>query len=204
MEIHELKAGFRKESGKGSARRLRKAGLIPAILYGPHREPIHLTVNSTVFTKLLRHKDENVFINLIIDERKKTDQIAIIKELQIDPISRRFLHVDFCEIDMEHEIVLDIPIHLTGTPKGTESGGELHHLKRDLKVSCLPAVLPEFIEVDVTGLEIGDAMKVQDLLRMEGVAFLDHDDTVIATVTSAKVPLHPVKEEEQEPSEQET
>lgn len=199
MEAHELRARYRKESGKGPARRLRKAGFVPAILYGRRREPLQLAVLSSDLAKLVSNREENVFINLIIGDEKKTENISIIKEIQVEPVSRRFLHVDFCEIDLTHEITVEVPIHLIGTPKGVENGGELHHLKRHVKVSALPASLPEYIEVDVTHLDIGDAIHIDDIVAAQGVTILDQGDTAIAMVTGQRVEVSPVPEEQETP-----
>ena len=208
MEISELKASRRKDIGKGVARRLRKNGFVPAVVYGSKTEPVLLSINSAELIKILKGKEENVFINLHVDNDKKIEKFTLIKELQIEPVSRKFLHIDFFEIDKKQAITLDIPIHFTGVAPGVETGGELHHIKRDIKVSCLFAVLPEFVEVDVSGLNIGDSIKVHDIKLPEGITVLDPEDTIIASVTAPKVTvkaelveeLEQVPEESQEPA----
>jgi len=205
MEINELKARLRKDTGKGVARKLRKDGLVPAIFYGPKSEPILLAVNSSDLIKLLKGKEENVFINLIIENGQKIEKFTLIKELQIEPVSRKFRHVDFYEIDMEHAMTLDVPIHFTGDAAGVESGGELHYVKREIKISCLFAVLPKFVEVDVSALEIGGSIKVQDIKLPEGITILDPEDTIIAAISAPKtaVKAEPTEEQEAlEPQEQ--
>ena len=201
MEISELKARLRKDAGKGVARRLRKDGMVPAIFYGPKTEPVLLAVNSSDLRKLLKGKEENVFINLIVENGKIIQKFTLIKELQIEPVSRKFLHVDFYEIDMEQTMTLDIPIHFTGEAMGVETGGDLHYVKRDIKVSCLFAVLPEFIEVDVSGLQIGDSIKVQDIKLPDGITVLDTEDTILASVSAPKTAVKAEPGEEQEPAE---
>lgn len=201
MEISELNARLRKDTGKGIARRLRKEGLMPAIVYGPKTESLLLEVNSSELMKILRGKEENVFINLRIDNDKIIDKFTIIKELQIDPVSRKFFHVDFCEIDKTQAITLDIPIHFKGEAKGVDAGGDLHHIKREIKVSCLFSMLPEFIEVDISELNIGDSMKVHEIKLPEGIAILDHEDTILASVTAPKTTVKVEELEAQEPVE---
>jgi len=201
MEISELKASRRTDIGKGVARRLRKNGFVPAVVYGSKTEPILLSVNSADLTKILKGKEENVFINLHVDNGKKMEKFTLIKELQIDPVSGRFLHIDFFEIDKKQSITLDIPIHFTGEAAGVETGGDLHHIKRDIKVSCLFAALPEYIEVDVSGLNIGDSIKVDDIKLPEGITVLDPEDTIIASVTAPKVTVKVEQVEEQVPEE---
>lgn len=200
MEISELKASLRKAAGKGVSRRLRKEGMTPAVFYGPKNEPVLLAVNSTDLKKILKGKEENIFINLQIVNGGQMEKFTLIKELQIDPVSRKFLHVDFCEIDMEHAITVDVPIHFKGQAIGIDNGGDLHHIKREIKVSCLFNVLPEFVEVDVSALDIGDSIKVQNIKLPDGVNILDPQDMIIASVTAPKavVTAETVVEEEQE------
>lgn len=203
MEINELKATLRNDTGKGVARRLRQNGLVPAVVYGRKKETLLLAVNSSELTKLLKGKEENVFINLLVENGKKVEKFTLIKELQINPVTGKFLHVDFCEIDKRQVITLDIPIHFKGEAIGVEAGGDLHHVKRDIKISCLFAAIPDFIEVDVSHLNIGDSIKVQDLKLPQGVTILDHEDTIIASVTAPKITVKAVQvEEEQAPAEE--
>jgi len=194
MEATELKACIRNTSGKGPARRFRKEGLIPAVFYGRGEEAIHLSVNAAELLKIIRAKKENVFIKLLIDGEKNLEKLSLIKELQIEPVSRRFYHADFYEVRMDHRLTLDVPLHFAGIPVGVVNGGELQHLKRDLKITCLPSVLPDFIEIDVTGLEIGDSIKVQDILVPEGITVLDPGDVGVAMVAIVKVSVPQVEE----------
>jgi large subunit ribosomal protein L25 len=199
MQISELKASLRTASGKGVSRRFRREGLTPAVFYGPKSEAVLLTVNSSDLMKVLKGKEENIFINLLIGTGKKMEKFTLIKELQIDPLSGKFLHVDFCEIDMEHAITVDVPIHFKGHAIGVDNGGDLHHVKREIKVSCLFTVLPEFVEIDISGLNIGDSIKVQDIKLPDGVNVLDPHDTIIASVTAPRIveKAEPVVEEQE-------
>jgi len=196
MEATELKAFTRKETGKGPARRFRKEGSIPAVFYGRGEEAIHLSVNAAELLKIIRAKKENIFIKLLIEGEKHLEKLSLIKELQIEPVSRRFYHADFYEVRMDHKLTLDVPLHFAGSPVGVQNGGELQHLKRDLKVSCLPSVLPNFIEIDVTGLEIGDSIKVQDIRVPEGITVLDPGDVSVAMVAVVKVSVPQAEVEE--------
>jgi large subunit ribosomal protein L25 len=187
MEATELKAFTRKETGKGPARRFRMEGSIPAVFYGRGEEAIPLTVNAAELLKVIKAKKENIFIKLMIEGEQQLEKLSLIKELQIEPVSRRFYHVDFYEIRMDHKLTLDVPLRFAGIPVGVVNGGELQHLKRDLKISCLPSVLPDFIEIDVAGLEIGDSIKVQDIRVPDGVTVLDPGDVGVAMVAVVKV-----------------
>ena len=187
MEATELKACIRTTSGKGPARRFRKEGRIPAVFYGQGAEAIHLSVNAAELLKIIRAKKENVFIKLMIDGDNSPEKLSLLKELQVEPVSRRFYHADFYEVRMDHRLTLDVPLHFTGIPVGVVNGGELQHLKRDLKICCLPSVLPDFIEIDVTSMEIGDSIKVQDIPVPDGVSVLDPGDVGVAMVAIVKV-----------------
>lgn len=195
MEATELKACIRKESGKGPARRIRKEGLIPAVFYGRGEEAIPLSVNAAGLRKIIKEKGDNVFIKLLIEGQERQEKLSLIKELQIEPVSRRFRHADFYEIRMDHKLTIDVPLHFTGNPVGVVNGGELQQLKRDLKISCLPSALPDFIEVDVSGLDIGDSLKVQDIKTPEGIAVLDPGDVGVVMVAVVKVAVPKAEEE---------
>lgn len=196
MEINELNALVRAASGKGHSRRLRTKGMIPAVFYGPGTEAILLDVNAAELMNL-RKKEEKGFIKLMIaGQDNKFEKLAVLKELQIEPLSRRLVHADFYEITMDHKFTFDIPIHFSGKPKGVDDGGELHLLKRELKVSCLPGVRPEFVAADISGLQIGDSFKVHDLATSDGVVVLDHADTVVATLSAPKAIIKPEGEAE--------
>jgi len=199
MEITELKAQVRREKGKGQARRLREEGLIPAVFYGPKVENILLAVKTKELLEL-RKKAENVFVRLILkDEDSVDEKLSILKEVQIEPLTRKILHADFYEINLEHKFTFDVPIHLVGEPVGIAQGGELHHLKRELKISCLPRFRPESLTLDVSGLRIGDSLKVRDVKLPEEVTVLDHEDSVIAAVAAPKVATVEEKPTEETP-----
>jgi large subunit ribosomal protein L25 len=198
MEAIALNAIVRKETGKGPARRLRMAGGVPAVFYGPRAETMSLSVDASDLLKLLRKREENVFIRLIIDDDgNKYEKMSMVKEVQLEPVSRRFFHADFYEISMDLPFTFDVPIHFKGTPVGVENGGELQHVRRELKVSCIPMKLPDFIEVDISGLNIGDHFSVRDISGLDDLRLLDARDVVIATVSAPKATA--VKAETEEP-----
>jgi len=120
----------------------------------------------------------------------KVEKLSIIKDLQIDTIHRKPVHVDFYEIRMDRTLTVDVPIIFTGNPVGVvEEGGELQQIKRVLKVSGLPSDLPESLEVDISGLTIGDSIKVRDIAIKDGVQILDLDDVAVVSVVTARMTL---------------
>ena len=180
-------------------------GLIPAVVYGKGDSAIPLTVDESDLQKILRAKKEKHFIKLLIEGDQHTEKVSILKELQYKPASRRLYHVDFYEISMDQKLTVDIPLKFTGIPVGVVNGGELQHLKRDLKISCLPSDLPDEIEVDISGLQIGDSIKVRDIPIPNGITVVDHGDVGIAVVYEVKVAAVAETEEtesEETPSEE--
>jgi len=199
METMELSANIRKESGKGPARRLRAGGRVPAVFYGSGTDSISISVSTEELLDFLKERKESVFVKLMIEDGKnRTEKLAMIKELQTSPVTRSPYHVDFYEVRMDHKITLGIPIHIIGTPAGVEMGGELHHLKRDLNIAGLPSVMPESVEVDVSGLGIGDTVMVGDIKLPEGVEALDAPDIAVATVSATRVTVEEAPPEEGE------
>lgn len=187
MEITDLAAQVRKETKKGPARRLRQQGFVPAVFYGGATENISLAVKSSDLLKLRKENKDHAFIKLIIDDGgQKLEKLSLIKELQMQPLTGKFYHADFYEVDMKKKLVFEIALNFTGKSIGVENGGEIQHIKRDLKVLCLPADVPEQINVDITTLEIGHSIKVKDIALAESLVCLDPPDAAIASVTAVK------------------
>ena len=188
MEVTDLAAQVRKEQKKGPARRLRQSGFVPAIFYGRSTENLLLAVKNDALVKLHKDKKDHAFIKLIIDDgKKKMEKLSLIKELQVQPLTGKFYHADFYEVDMEHKLTVEVSLRFIGKPIGVDNGGELQHIKRELKVSCLPADLPDHIDVDVAALDIGDSIKVRELTIPEGITVLDLPDSAVASVAIVKI-----------------
>jgi len=188
MEALELHAKIRTESGKGPARRLRAEGLVPAVLYGSGAESILLTVSAADLIRIIRaEKGESGFIKLVIDEGgKKAERVSVIKELQTNTVTKKIVHADFYEIRMDRKLTRDVPIHIVGDSIGVEKGGELKQFKRDVKISCLPGLMPRHVDVDVTDLAIGGTIRVGDLKLPEGIEILDTESVSIVTVAAKR------------------
>jgi len=181
MEQLALTAQIRKEHGKGAVRKLRRENRMPAVFYGPHAEPVSLTVDLRELEKLMRQtSSENVFLDLRIESDGGSDRrTVILKELQIHPLNRRFYHADFYEIPMDKELGFQIPIHFVNTPVGAVKGGILEQTLRELSVTCLPTKLVDRIDVDVSGLDVGGSLHVRDIQLPEGIkTSLDGDQTI--------------------------
>jgi large subunit ribosomal protein L25 len=193
----KLSATSRTEKGKGVAKRLRSEGKLPAVVYGHKTDPIALTIDSKQLLKLIvEGKSEHKLFGLSIEGNgKPIEKIVMIKELQIHPLKRNFLHVDFFEVAMDEEITLSLVIKLVGEAPGVEMGGMLQQVRRDIEIKCLPSQIPDTVEIDVSALNIGDSVHLNDIQLPEGIKVLDDADLTIATV------LAPVVEKEVEPEE---
>ena len=195
-----LNARTRQSTGKGAARKLRRNNQIPAIFYGPNREPLMLAMDYPELEGIIK---QSAGENIILDLKVKADGgtqtwNAILKDLQVDPIKDTYLHVDFYEISMDKEITVAIPIHLVNTPLGVEEGGILQHVRRELNVSGLPDKLVEVLEVDVSQLQIGDSVHITDITLPDGITCLDEEHLTVAVVAAPTVEPEPEVEELEE------
>ncbi|MCP5530507.1 MAG: 50S ribosomal protein L25 [Opitutaceae bacterium] len=175
MSEYTLNTKARAQKGRSASRRLRKANCIPAILYGKHTKPEGLAVDTPEFTRLLKAvAGRAVLVELNIEGRNEK-ALSFLQEIQRDPITDRFLHVDFQEVKADEKIEIDVPVRSKGESVGVKSqNGVLEILAHELRVRCLPKDLPAIIEVDVTELEVGEVIKVSELPVIAGVEFLDH------------------------------
>jgi large subunit ribosomal protein L25 len=200
LELIELKANIRATVGNGPARRLRQAGQIPAVLYGPKTESVLLSVNkSDLDLALKKGRSGQIILNLVVqDNGEAYTRPAMIKELQLHPVSRNYLHIDFYEIDLDRKITLGIPIVTVGSSVGVERGGVLQIIRRELEVECLPFEVPESIEIDITDLDMGDSIHVKDISMDGDVELLGESNLTVITVLSPKLEEEPEEEEELE------
>ena len=205
MDLIELKANIRTAVGNGPARRLRQAGQIPAVFYGPETEPILLSVyNSDLEQVLKKSRIGQVLLNLVIKDGDTFAKTVMVKELQIHPVSRNFLHIDFYEIAMDRKIRVKVPVVTTGKTKGVELGGILQIIRRELEVLCLPLETPQSIEIDITDLDMGDSIHIGEISPEGDIEFLEDANRTVVTVLSPKIEVEeePIEEEEEEAEEE--
>ncbi len=182
----DLTVAVREQAGKGAARSMRRAGKIPSVLYG-QGECLLLTLNPDHLVKILKsHAGSTALISLTVEGGKsKTNRTALLRDYQVDPVTGALLHADLFEISMTKPIRVKVPIKVVGSiPAGVKEGGVLHHNMRDVHVECLPAVLPDQIEVDASSLIIGSGIHVKEIGAREGVRFLDEPDQMIVSVAA--------------------
>lgn len=182
-----LEVSRREDGGKNVARRYRVAGKVPAVVYGGHRDPVAITVDRKSVSELI-HKSEHGIRSIFLLKMAGTDQQrhAMIKDIQIDPISRKLTHIDFVRVLMDEVIRTTVPVHINGTAIGVKEGGILDWQVRELHVECLPNAIPDTIEVDVSPLGVHDYLHVRDLAVPEGVKVLDDPERIVVGVTHAK------------------
>lgn len=197
MEQINLEAQVRKTTGNGPARELRREGRIPAILYGPKTDPIMLSVDNKELEQIVKKSSiGSVLLKLEIKNGQTSARSAMVKELQTHPVTGQFLHVDFYEVDLTRKINAMIPVTVTGKSQGVEDGGILQIVRRELEVFCLPTAIPEAIEVDISELEIGDSIHVQEIALPSDVELPEDVDFTVITVLAPKVEVEAVEEEE--------
>lgn len=191
MGENNLQAESRPNTGKGVARKLRAAGMIPGVIYGAKSDSRPISVDPRSLERVLHASGSgmNTLIDLAVDG---SDSVVLVKELQRDPIRGAYLHADFYEVDLTKPIEVMVPIHFMGRARGVEFGGIVDHPVRELDILCLPHVIPDSIEVDISELEIGDSLHVRDLVVPEGVTVLSDPELSIANVETPAVEEEPV------------
>ena len=189
MELIELKTNIRTTTGNGPARKLRQKGLIPAVLYGPGTESVLLSVNIRDIDMILKKgRIGQVLLKLVIPNNGESfTKTVMVKELQLHPVSRNFLHIDFYEVAMDRKIMVNVPVTTTGKAKGVETGGILQIVRRELEVQCFPLDVPESIEIDITDLDVGDSIHVGDIALQREIEFLGEENFTVVTVVSPKM-----------------
>jgi large subunit ribosomal protein L25 len=179
-----LEAELREETGKGAGRRLRATGRVPGILYGHAMQPIKISISGQDLLHLF-HASGGASMVLDLKVDGKT-HLAIPREVQRDHIHGRYIHIDFLAVRRDERITLAVEVHAIGEAPGVKAGGVIEHHLRDVEVECLPSDVPEGIQLDVSQLEIGDMLRVSDIVPPEGVTVLTDPATpVISVITPA-------------------
>jgi large subunit ribosomal protein L25 len=186
-----LQVSPRKRSGTGALKRLRREGLVPAIIYGKKFENSNLKVNARAIRDLLAHSTgENILVNLEIEGAGR--QLALIQDVQHNPLNGGIIHVDFHAVKEDEKIHARITVELVGEPAGVKQGGLLEHLIHSLDVECLPKDLPDRISVDVSALTVGQSIHMREVTLPEGVHARLAGDVIVALVAEPRVVEEPV------------
>lgn len=200
--IINIEAEKRSGKGKQDAKRLRKSGLVPAVVYGGKDQVVNLAIDVNAIRQIIRSEHgENSILRLKYD---KTSTDAMVKEIQLDYLSENIVHVDLIRIDLKKTIDVSVPIVLTGEPVGVKlEDGMLEFLTREIEVRCLPGLIPREISLDISGLHAGQSIKLENLELPEGVKPITPAHTVICMV-AAKAREEAAAVEEAPEAEQKT
>jgi large subunit ribosomal protein L25 len=197
----KLEVKERERRGSADARRLRKEGLIPGVLYGKGKASHAIYVPERELRRVLTGDGGLHAILDVVLAGQKTTHASILKDYQQDPIRGHISHVDLQEVPLDQPIQASVNVVLVGEPAGVKEGGVLSQVQREINVEALPMEIPEHVDLDVSGMAIGDTLRLADLEATEGVTYLDDpEETVLATVT---LPTREVEPEEEVPEGEE-
>ncbi len=200
MKQVSLNAIKREKTGKETSKKLRKQGLIPAIVYGPRFQPLPIAVKANeIESILIKHRGETILFNLQLTNGEPSKIQAVLKEYQLHPVTDKIIHIDFLAIHEKETITIDVPLEFVGKPVGISKGGVLEILLHELTVECLPSNIPDKISVDISHLDIGDVLHVKDIKVPEGIKVVDDPEETVVTVIAEE--KETTEEEEGETTE---
>ena len=183
----ELVAAPRGEKGKQAAKKLRHDGRIPAVLYGHGFDTIPISLDEKSLMSLIRHEGLHGLLSLKMEGDKGGQHTVVVKELQRDSIKDFILHIDFQKIRGDEELHAEVALQFIGEPAGVKAGGILQHYLYQVTVACLPKVLPDFIELDISGLELKENLRISDLPAIEGVRYINNPEEIVTAVALKRV-----------------
>jgi large subunit ribosomal protein L25 len=189
MDQEAITAELRETTGSSDSRRARRAGRIPATVYGHKQDPISVVVKAEDVKHIVSHRIKMVTLNA-----GGTVEQVLVKDVQFDTFGDEVLHLDLERIAMDELLHLECPVELIGVAKGAANGGVVDHPTSDLEVECLPANIPDMININISDLEIGDSIHVKDIEAPEGVTILTDPEAILVTIHPPAV----VEEEEEE------
>ena len=184
MSVYKLDAEVRSDLGTGASRRLRRADKVPAILYGAGKDAVSLTLDHN---KVLKAQEDEGFYTHILTLNIGGESVeAILKDMQRHPYKPKITHLDFQRVDASQKLHTKVPVHFINEEKATKGGNTIVHQLTEIEITCLPARLPEFIEVDVATLAVGETLHLSDIKLPAGVVSVelakgaDHDQAVVS------------------------
>lgn len=196
MSEVSLRAYAGRQPGSRESRRIRRQGLVPAVVYGPKVEPVPVVVDAhDLQTALHTDAGTNAIIHLQIEDGDTITTMA--RAIEKHPFRNEYRHVDFVTIDLTKKVHAEVAIHFEGTAAGVMEGGVFSPQRTSVRVEVLPTNIPQFIELDISGVEIGGSLRIEDLPEVEGLAYLEDPNAVVMSVT-----LPAAEIEEPEPDEE--
>ena len=182
METLEIQVDPREAGNKHSARRLGRMGKVPAVLYGPKTHPVLLQLDKKDFSNRVAGLEGSHLVRLKSGSVALAEKVALVKEMQFHPITGDVIHADLYEVDLTAKIQVHVPLHFIGKAEGVVRGGILQPVVREIEVECLPLDIPEFFNVDVSALDIGDSVHIEELPMPEGVTAVFESNLALVTV----------------------
>lgn len=186
MENVQLRVETRQTTGKERAAQMRRAGKVPAVFYGAGRAATSLSVDAKEFRLQLLKIQGAPLLKLASSAPEVNDKLVLLKEVQRHPVTSAFLHADFFQVDESKPLQTSIPVHIVGRAKGVTAGGTLQTMVREIAVECLPRDLPPAVEVDVTELDVNDAIRIADLSLPEQLGVQIDPQTVLVAVQARR------------------
>jgi large subunit ribosomal protein L25 len=200
IENVQVEVEPRSETGKNHNRRLRSSGRIPGIVYGMDRPAVSVAVLARRIEEVLRlETGRNTIFNLVLNGDEKKKRAVMIREIQRDPVTENMVHLDFVRVDLTKPVHVNVPVNLVGTPEGVKNeGGVIDFVNRVVEIECLPADIPDKLDVDVSELHIGQNVSVSDIAADEKIKFLTDTDSILAVVMAPRVEVEAAPTEEEE------
>lgn len=182
MEEITLSVETRNECGKGAARRMRRDGKVPGVFYGPKSSPMPIAIDRKDFASHVANLEGSHLIRFTSPTPELGQRVALVREVQHHPVNGGILHVDFYEVDLTRRLRVTVPLHFVGKAKGVAEGGILQPIVREMEVECLPTDIPQYIEVDVTPLDIHDAVHLADVQMPANVSAVFETNEAVVSV----------------------
>ncbi|HEY2988972.1 MAG TPA: 50S ribosomal protein L25 [Candidatus Binatia bacterium] len=195
METVEIQIEPRETGPKGTAKRIRREGKLPGVFYGPKAQTVPLKVDRKEFLTRVADLEGSHLIRIKSASPLLADKVALVKELQFHPVTGEVIHADFYEVDLTARIQVKVPLHFIGKAAGVVRGGILQPVVREVEVECLPMDIPEFFNVEVSELDIGDSLHVTELSMPEGVTAVSEPDLTLVTVVPPSIEEAPTPAE---------
>jgi large subunit ribosomal protein L25 len=182
IEVHK-----REKVGKGSNRKARSRGQIPAVVYGSGKDSVPIQVDRKTFIDLMKKAGSETPLFLLKLTDTGQERHAMVRDMQVDPVSRQVIHIDFQRVEMTEKIRVTVPIELVGNAVGAKLGGMVDFVTRDVQVECLPGDIPKHVDLDVTNIEVGQHAEAKDLTMPNGVVLADEPEKVILSIHHARL-----------------
>jgi large subunit ribosomal protein L25 len=193
LETLEIRVDARDKKHKRDAKRLLRNGQIPAVLYGPKTEAVALTLDKREFSTRVAGLEGSHLVRLKCDSAALAGKVALVKEMQFHPISGEVIHTDLYEVDLSAKITVHVPLHFIGKAEGVVRGGILQPIVREIEVECLPLDIPGYFDVDVSRLDIGDSVHIEELTMPEGVTAVSEPNLALVAVVPPTVEEAPAE-----------